>query len=78
MADRLGQEPQTDVVDLAGVRRLLSGGAQLVEVLPNEDYHALHLPGAISIPLKQLDGESARRLEPGRDVIATALTGCEI
>jgi rhodanese-related sulfurtransferase len=56
-------------VDLAGVQRLIAGGAQLVEVLPHEEYDELHLPGAISLPLKQLDPESAARLDPSRDVI---------
>jgi len=44
-------------------------GAQLVEVLPEAGYDDEHLPGAISIPLKTLDAESARRLEPQLPVI---------
>jgi rhodanese-related sulfurtransferase len=56
-------------VDLEGVQRLLADGAQLVEVLPREEYEEAHLPGAISIPLKQLDAESARQLDPARDVV---------
>jgi rhodanese-related sulfurtransferase len=56
-------------IDLAGVKRLIASGAQLVEVLPREEYDELHLPGAISLPLKQLDAESAGQLDPGRDVI---------
>ena len=34
---------------------LTSGGAQLVEVLPGQDYDWAHLPGAVSLPLKELD-----------------------
>lgn len=58
-------------IDRAEVQRLLAEeGAQLVEVLPEAEYEDEHLPGAVSIPLKGLDAESARRLESGRPVIA--------
>lgn len=57
------------IVDLAGVRRLIEVGAQLVEVLPAEEYEELHLPGAINIPLKQLDANSAQRLDSDRDTV---------
>jgi len=43
--------------------------AQLVEVLPPDDYEDEHLPGAINIPLKTLDRETTRRLDPDRPVI---------
>jgi rhodanese-related sulfurtransferase len=62
-------------VDLDGLRRLLAGGAQLVEVLPREEYEELHLPGAINIPLKQLTAEAAKRLDPGRDVVVYCWDG---
>lgn len=39
-------------IQRAEVRRLRSGGAQLVEVLPAEEFKEDHLPGAISIPLR--------------------------
>lgn len=51
------------------VRRLLDGGAQLVEVLPAEEYDQGHLPGAINIPLKQLDRQTTARLARDRAVI---------
>ncbi len=57
-------------VDLAGVRELLERGAQLVEVLPREEYDELHLPGAISIPLKTLDAHTAAQLDRARPVVA--------
>lgn len=47
-------------VDLPGLRSLLLRDAQLVEVLPRPEFHELHLPGAINVPLKELD---ARRAE---------------
>jgi rhodanese-related sulfurtransferase len=49
-------------VDLDGLRTLLDGGAQLVEVLPHEEYDELHLPGALHLPLKELDAERAGAL----------------
>jgi phage shock protein E len=56
-------------IDRDEVQKLLDNGAQLVEVLPEAGYDDEHLPGAISIPLKTLDAESARRLEPQLPVI---------
>jgi rhodanese-related sulfurtransferase len=48
------------------VRRLLEEGAHLVEVLPREEYEEQHLPGAINIPLKELNRETTDHLR--RDV----------
>lgn len=52
--------------ELAG---LLASGARLVEVLPEAEYLEEHLPGAISLPLRQLTADTARQLDPGRPVI---------
>ena len=43
--------------------------AQLVEVLPPDEYEDEHLPGAINIPLKTLDRETTQRLDCDRAVI---------
>ena len=43
--------------------------AQLVEVLPAAEYADEHLPGAINIPLKELDRETTSRLDQTRPVI---------
>ncbi len=51
------------------VRRLVRAGGQLVEVLPPEEYEDEHLPGAINIPLKQLNAVAARQLKRDRSVI---------
>ncbi|HET8605472.1 MAG TPA: rhodanese-like domain-containing protein [Gaiellaceae bacterium] len=51
------------------MRALLEQGAQLVEVLPEDEYAYERLPGAIDIPLKTLDAETTRRLDPSRPVI---------
>ena len=53
-----------------GVRRLVQEeGAQLVDVLPREEYEEEHLPGAINIPLKELDRETIARLNLDAPVI---------
>jgi rhodanese-related sulfurtransferase len=51
------------------LRMLTSQGAQLVEVLPADEYEWAHLPGAVSLPLKQLN-EGMGRLDRSRPVIA--------
>jgi rhodanese-related sulfurtransferase len=51
------------------VQRLLEEGAQLVEVLPREEFEEEHLVGAINIPLRRLDAEARERLDPSRPVI---------
>jgi rhodanese-related sulfurtransferase/CBS domain-containing protein len=56
-------------IDYGKLRDLLDGGAQLVEVLPPEEYAEEHLPGAINIPLKQLDAESSAILNKREPVI---------
>jgi rhodanese-related sulfurtransferase len=49
--------------------RLVRGGAQLVEVLPREEYEDAHLPGAVHIPLRRIDGLGPAMLDRGRPVI---------
>jgi rhodanese-related sulfurtransferase len=56
-------------IEYPRLRELLDQGAQLVEVLPEEEYHQAHLPGAINIPLKELDRETAARLDGDRPVV---------
>lgn len=56
-------------IDLGRLQGLRGRGAQLVEVLPPAEYAEEHLPGAINIPLKQLDATTAARLDPDRPVI---------
>ena len=56
-------------IDRHEVQRLVAAGAQLVEVLPKEDYEDEHLPGAINIPLKTLTRETAGQLDRNRPVI---------
>ena len=51
------------------VIRLREQGAQIVEVLPRAEYEWRHIEGAISLPLKELDAETSRRLDPSRPVV---------
>jgi len=50
------------------LRTLTGQGAQLVEVLPASDYAWAHLPGAVNVPLKELDARSGE-LDRSRPVI---------
>jgi len=57
-------------IDRHEVQRLLADEhAQLVEVLPEAEFADEHLPGAINVPLKQLDLESTRQLDRAHPVI---------
>ncbi len=51
------------------VQHMVSEGAQLVEVLAAEEYEQEHLPGALNIPLKQLDRSRTSQLDRDRPVI---------
>ena len=56
-------------IDRHELQDLMDRGAQLVEVLPREEYEEEHLPGAINIPLRKIDTEARDRLDPDRPVI---------
>jgi len=51
------------------VERLVAKGAQLVEVLPTEEYNEAHLPGAINLPLKKLNRQRASQFDPTQPII---------
>jgi rhodanese-related sulfurtransferase len=57
-----------DRIALAQLKGLLADGVQLVDVLPPEEYAAEHLPGAVNVPLKQLDAETTAQLDQHRPV----------
>ena len=50
------------------VQRLTGEGAQVVEVLPREEYDDLHIAGALSIALNEL-GERAVELDASKRVV---------
>jgi rhodanese-related sulfurtransferase len=56
-------------IDRTEVQRLIQDGAQLVEVLPPEEYEEEHLPGAINLPLRKIESEARDHLDPNRPVI---------
>ena len=56
-------------IDRDTVQRLVTAGAQLVEVLPRGEYDEEHLPDAIHVPLKSLSKRTATVLDCTRSVI---------
>ena len=48
---------------------LIDRGAQVVEVLGADDYAPVHLPGAINLPLRQLDAQAVTVLDRGRPIV---------
>ena len=56
-------------IDRERVRRLMERGAQIVDVLPAQEYGEDHLPGAINLPLRRIEAEAHRVLDPSRPVI---------
>ncbi len=56
-------------IEVEEVRALVAGGAQLVEVLPREEYAEAHLPGAVNLPLKELGREAVGRLRRDAPII---------
>jgi rhodanese-related sulfurtransferase len=56
-------------IDYPELRRLLNSAAQLVEVLPAEEYGEMHLPEAVNIPLKTLNAVTTAGLDRGRPVV---------
>ena len=58
-----------EVHDRTEVQALIAGAPQLVEVLGPEEFEEEHLPGAINIPLKELNRETARSLRDAPIVV---------
>lgn len=59
----------SSLIDRDQLQKLVADGAQLVEVLPADEYKEDHIPGARSIPLRQLNRETAAALDANRAVI---------
>jgi rhodanese-related sulfurtransferase len=62
-------------IDYPALRRLREQGAQLVEVLPVEEYTEMHLPGAVNIPLKTLTAATTATLDRDRSVVVYCWDG---
>ena len=56
-------------IDTDEVRRLLEAGAQVVDVMPAEEFVEEHLPGAVNLPLTNMDAEAVAALDRDRPVI---------
>lgn len=57
------------------LQALTGRGAQLVEVLPADEYDWAHLPGAVNLPLKALDARVSQ-LDRSRPVIVYCHDWC--
>lgn len=58
------------MIDRDRLQELLDEGAQLVEVLPAQQYEHLHLPGARSLPLTELSADRVRtQLSSDRPIV---------
>ncbi len=55
--------------DRHAVQQLMDRGAQVVEVLPLEEFEEDHLPGAIHLPLRRIETEARSRLDPSKPVV---------
>ena len=51
------------------VHDLMARGAQVVDVLPAEEFEEDHLPGAVSLPLRRIETEARAVLDPSRPVV---------
>jgi rhodanese-related sulfurtransferase len=56
-------------IDREQVRRFMEQRAQIVDVLPAQEYGEEHLPGAINLPLRRIEIEASQVLDPSRPVI---------
>jgi len=59
----------SEVFSVSDVKRLLEQGAQLVDVLAEDEFEHDHIPGAINIPLKRLDEKTVAWLDRERPVL---------
>jgi rhodanese-related sulfurtransferase len=62
-------------IDRGELQLLLEQGAQLVEVLPRDEYLEEHLPNALHLPLKQLNAQAAASLDQSRPVVVYCWDG---
>jgi phage shock protein E len=56
-------------IDRKHVQLLMREKVQVVEVLPREEFDEDHLPGAISLPLRNLETEAKTMLDTLRPVL---------
>ena len=57
-------------IDRAELLRIIEDeDAQIVEVLPDQEYSSAHIPGAVNIPLKRLDATTTSVLSREKPVV---------
>jgi rhodanese-related sulfurtransferase len=56
-------------VDRQEVQELLERGAQVVEVLPADEFEEEHLPGAINLPLRKIETDASSELKRDQPVL---------
>jgi rhodanese-related sulfurtransferase len=56
-------------VDRQEVQDLLERGAQVVEVLPPDEFEEEHLPGAINLPLRKIETDASSELKRDEPVL---------
>ncbi len=57
-------------IDRAELLRIIEDdAAQVVEVLPEQEYSSAHIPGAVNIPLKRLDATTTSVLSRDKPVL---------
>ncbi len=56
-------------LDRREVEDLIEKGAQVVEVLPPDEFEEDHLPGAINIPLRRIETEAPEQLDRDSPVV---------
>ncbi len=57
-------------IDRAELLRIIEDeDAQVVEVLPEQEYGSAHIPGAVNIPLKSLDPTTTSVLSRDKPVV---------
>lgn len=64
-----GREAMEPVDKQALLERVRTGEVTVLDVRPEEEYQAGHIPGAVSVPLEELEGKLAQ-LEKDREVVA--------
>lgn len=70
LEDALGNRDQIEPVTANELRdRLETGEVVVLDVRPEEEYRAGHIPGARSVPMDSLE-KSLRRLPKGKEIIA--------
>ena len=61
-------------IDRDELQSLTGQGAQLVKLLPADEYDWAHLPGAVNLPLKELDARTSE-LDRSRPIIVYCWDG---